>query len=192
MERNRCIAVHLVGVDLLIDPKPPLEGRWHGEAMTERCWGSCDFHKFSAQRTAVTPLSHGALRHDSSPQGEPFAARFHKPFANLRCGTDAQCAPLLIHYSRLPIHSQKRTDLFSQIGSFLCWRYLSSRAVARKVLSAKVSLTSVFGMGTGGPSPQSTPTASKQIPYPSPRSKAQGSVTPLLLLSNAKLVLHWI
>ena len=77
-------------------------------------------------------------------------------------------------------------------ADFLCWRYLSSRAVTRKVLSAKVSLTSVFGMGTGGPSPQSTPTASKQIPYPSPRSKAQGSVTPLLLLSNAKLVLHWV
>ena len=40
----------------------------------------------------------------------------------------------------------------------MCWRYLSSRAVARKVLSAQVSLTSVFGMGTGGPSLQSTPT----------------------------------
>ena len=192
MKRNRW----LQGVDLLIE-KPPLEGRWHGEAMTERCWGSCDFHKFSAQRTAVTPLSRAARA--SSPQGEPFAARFHKPSANRRCGTDAQMctyvtlgAPLLIHYSRLPIHSQKRTDLLSQIGSFLCWRYLSSRAVTRKVLSAKVSLTSVFGMGTGGPSPQSTPTASKQIPYPSPRSKAQGSVTPLLLLSNAKLVLHWV
>ncbi len=66
---------------------------------------------------------------------------------------------------------------------FSCWRYLSSRAVTRKVLSAKVSLTSVFGMGTGGPSPQSTPTSSRQIPYPSPRSKAQGSVIPLSLLS---------
>ena len=40
----------------------------------------------------------------------------------------------------------------------LCWRYLSSRAVARQVLSAQMSLTSVFGMGTGGPSLQSTPT----------------------------------
>ena len=40
----------------------------------------------------------------------------------------------------------------------LCWRYLSSRAVARQVLSAQTSLTSVFGMGTGGPSLQSTPT----------------------------------
>ena len=30
---------------------------------------------------------------------------------------------------------------------------LSSRSVSRQVLSALVSLTSVFGMGTGGPSP---------------------------------------
>ena len=40
----------------------------------------------------------------------------------------------------------------------LCWHYLSSRAVTRKVLSAQMSLTSVFGMGTGGPSSQSIPT----------------------------------
>ena len=43
-------------------------------------------------------------------------------------------------------------------GQGLCSRYLSSRAVARQVLSAHVSLTSVFGMGTGGPSQQSTRT----------------------------------
>ena len=36
---------------------------------------------------------------------------------------------------------------------FLCWRYLSSRAVSSQVLWAEASLTSVFGMGTGGPSP---------------------------------------
>ena len=41
---------------------------------------------------------------------------------------------------------------------YLCWHYLSSRAVARQVLSAHTSLTSVFGMGTGGPSQQSIPT----------------------------------
>ena len=40
----------------------------------------------------------------------------------------------------------------------LCWHYLSSRAVTRQVLSAHMSLTSVFGMGTGGPSSQSIPT----------------------------------
>ena len=39
-----------------------------------------------------------------------------------------------------------------------CWHYLSSRAVSSQVFSAKLSLTSVFGMGTGGPSVQSTPT----------------------------------
>ena len=42
----------------------------------------------------------------------------------------------------------------------LCRHYLSSRPVSRQVFSAQVSLTSVFGMGTGGPSPQSTPTVS--------------------------------
>ena len=35
----------------------------------------------------------------------------------------------------------------------LCWRHLSSRAVSSQVLWAEASLTSVFGMGTGGPSP---------------------------------------
>ena len=36
--------------------------------------------------------------------------------------------------------------------------YLFSRAVASQVFSARVSLTAVFGMGTGGPSPLTTPT----------------------------------
>ena len=36
---------------------------------------------------------------------------------------------------------------------------LSSRAVARRVLSAQQSLTSVFGMGTGGPFALKTPTS---------------------------------
>ena len=40
----------------------------------------------------------------------------------------------------------------------ICWHYLSSRAVARQVLSAQMCLTSVFGMGTGGPTSQSIPT----------------------------------
>ena len=36
--------------------------------------------------------------------------------------------------------------------------FLSSRAVTSQVLSTSTSLTSVFGMGTGGPSLSSTPT----------------------------------
>ena len=36
--------------------------------------------------------------------------------------------------------------------------FLLSRAVSSQVSSALMSLTSVFGMGTGGPSSSSTPT----------------------------------
>ena len=41
--------------------------------------------------------------------------------------------------------------------------YLSSRHVAMQVLSARQSLTSVFGMGTGGPSASITPTCSSAL-----------------------------
>ena len=41
--------------------------------------------------------------------------------------------------------------------------FLSSRAVASQVFSALLSLTSVFGMGTGGPSASSTPTINLYI-----------------------------
>ena len=44
----------------------------------------------------------------------------------------------------------KKSDDLTVVA--LCWRYLSFRAVSSQVLSAEVSLTTVFGMGTGGPS----------------------------------------
>ena len=43
---------------------------------------------------------------------------------------------------------------------------LSSRAVSREVLSPLQSLTSVFGMGTGGPSAFVTPTVFSRILNP--------------------------
>ena len=46
---------------------------------------------------------------------------------------------------------------------YLCWRYLFSRPVTRQLSSAQMSLTSVFGMGTGGPSSQSTPTRMDEL-----------------------------
>ena len=46
---------------------------------------------------------------------------------------------------------QKKSD--GHRPSLSCWRYLSFRAVSSQVLWAEASLTSVFGMGTGGPSP---------------------------------------
>ena len=52
-----------------------------------------------------------------------------------------------------------------RIRSDLCWHYLSSRQVTLQVLSAQMSLTSVFGMGTGGPSSQSIPTRMDGFPH---------------------------
>ena len=51
-----------------------------------------------------------------------------------------------------PVDGYRQKKPPTTVGGFLCWRYLSSRAVTRQVLSAYMSLTSVFGMGTGGPS----------------------------------------
>ncbi len=53
-------------------------------------------------------------------------------------------------------HKQKKNH---KNGSFLygCSNNLSSRAVSSKVFSALVSLTSVFGMRTGGTSPLTSP-----------------------------------
>ena len=55
---------------------------------------------------------------------------------------------------------------------------LFSRAVTSQVSSAPASLTSVFGMGTGGPSPQSTPTY-----FPSKRKVSKRNSNNFLLLT---------
>ena len=75
-----------------------------------------------------------------------------------------------ILFSGKPVQSRVLPSVFSGFRyyqkprirdpRFLCWHYLSSRQVTLQVLSARTSLTSVFGMGTGGPSPQSIPTSS--------------------------------
>ena len=60
-----------------------------------------------------------------------------------------------LHYLMIlqVIASYAKKKATSKDVAFRCWRYLSSRAVASQVLSAGTSLTAVFGMGTGGPSP---------------------------------------
>ena len=61
--------------------------------------------------------------------------------------------------NRWTVHrSRQKKKPHNRSCEVLCSRYLSSRAVTRQVLSAYMSLTSVFGMGTGGPSSQSIPT----------------------------------
>ena len=98
-------------------------------------------------------------------------------------------------YKNLPVAGFRRYDTVVEKSPlfrvYLCWRYLFSRPVTRQVSSAQVSLTSVFGMGTGGPSPQSTPTTSIQASYPSLRRKGQSSLIPLYLLSEQN-PLRWV
>ena len=84
-------------------------------------------------------------------QGRRLSAFFILHFSVFRIPSFPCPAPT----ANSPARRKKSSDL--SIGAS-CWRYLSSRAVTRKVLSAQMSLTSVFGMGTGVPSPQSTPT----------------------------------
>ena len=62
---------------------------------------------------------------------------------------DIICDPAVKKCPANTFRQEKSPDLSVEA---LCSRYLSSRAVARQVLSAYMSLTSVFGMGTGGPS----------------------------------------
>ena len=71
----------------------------------------------------------------------------------------------------------------------LCRHYLSFRAVASQVFSAQVSLTTVFGMGTGGPSLQSTPTRRRglHIIRFGLRPKLTHSVTSPLQIKTASL-----
>ena len=81
-----------------------------------------------------------------------------------------------------------RTETSSR---FLCWHYLFSRAVARKVFSAQTSLTSVFGMGTGGPSLQSIPTL-VDCSSPSFMSKACASNSlAIIALDSASVKYFW-
>ena len=75
-------------------------------------------------------------------------------YANIRRPISKSSPPII-----KPNRREKRTDDDSSV-LFYVGIYLFFRAVTSQVLSAQVSLTSVFGMGTGGPSPLSTPTMS--------------------------------
>ena len=144
-------------------------------------------------RRMIDPVRRAEVRQKSQPRPGGYIIRpyMHAPPFPV-VGACIFVLNIPLPYSLLPITSHKKTDLQKSKSVFLCWRYLSSRAVTRKVLSAKVSLTSVFGMGTGGPSPQSTPTSSRQIPYPSLRRKRQSSVIPLSLLSKSQTLRRFV
>ena len=67
--------------------------------------------------------------------------------------------------------------------------YLSSRAVASQVFSTLKSLTSVFGMGTGGTSSQSTPTLRD---IPSKLNNESKTKHILLGLSPRPISIRWL
>ena len=82
--------------------------------------------------------------------------------------------------------SRHRKSLRTFIRRLLCWQYLSSRQVTLQVLSAQMSLTSVFGMGTGGPSSQSLPTrldGFEAIVYVKSFSALNSFILPLLFVA---------
>ena len=73
-----------------------------------------------------------------------------------RCDSPVDCRRHSLSYEK---------TVSIRIRSHLCWHYLSSRQVTLQVLSPQMSLTSVFGMGTGGPSSQSIPTRMDGFPH---------------------------
>ena len=76
-------------------------------------------------------------------------------FFSLRCETTVCSAIILNCFSDTGNDERLDLNLTSRVGV-----YLSSRTVSSQVFSARQSLTSVFGMGTGGPSAYFTPTSS--------------------------------
>ena len=74
---------------------------------------------------------------------------------SIRCKTTACSAIILNCFADTGNDERLDLNLTSRVGV-----YLSSRTVSGQVFSARQSLTSVFGMGTGGPSAYFTPTSS--------------------------------
>lgn len=73
--------------------------------------------------------------------------------------TGSVSIPYLRHLSaKTPPRRNERPSAHRAEGLFGVGIYLLSRAASSQVSSTRVSLTAVFGMGTGVPSPSSTPT----------------------------------
>ena len=135
-------------------------GRFSSPLRNSECFG---FYHSTGYTPSVSP-SGCQLPQGGSQEG---TIPFNRVLAKiLRCGRFSS-----------PLRGLNRRKKAPPIGEtfVLCWHYLSSRQVTLQVLSAQMSLTAVFGMGTGGPSSQSIPTMSDEVlPHPllcqSPRS----------------------
>ena len=128
----------------------------------------------SAALHCRTPSPTGGSTHLPRRATRPQTAVYPRRRFRLPCSAEQsippvmQCAHMTFHRQQASSHPlachgmvpQASRTHFSGIAKprdfrrgVSCWRYLSSRAVSSQVLSAEASLTSVFGMGTGGPSP---------------------------------------
>ena len=65
---------------------------------------------------------------------------------------------------------------------------LSFQSVSRQVLSALVSLTSVFGMGTGGPSPLKTPTIFRNCTLKTKQRRGKARGLPAKYRSSPRVI----
>ena len=130
-----------------------------------------DTHKSASAKTTTQIIKNGAL--------SPAAQR--SKLTHTRRGRCDTRITLQIHLcpstnrviswrSTPGIETETAKDRSQMTAVFRVGIDLSSRSVSRQVLSALVSLTSVFGMGTGGPSPLKTPTMN-------PRGTPQGWYT---------------
>ena len=124
MERNRCIAVHLVGVDLLIDP-------CRAAAIGRRAdVGIRPYEKIGSVAVGahyICALAWWRFVEALQVSQLPTGGYVIRPY---RCGAVPQPRQILIHYYFFP-HKKNRLAFASRL--FLCWRYLSSRV--GKVLS---------------------------------------------------------
>ena len=130
-------------------------GARDGTSRTPRCW-----HLLSCCK----PKSKHALRREggrsmSAPTAKTTVSSKYYPFHKTGRACTARCGHRALHQFQAKAQNTKKKP--HPFGWSLCWRYLFSQPVARQLSSAQMSLTSVFGMGTGGPSSQSTPTRTK-------------------------------
>ena len=83
---------------------------------------------------------------------------FSSSLFHLQCSHHFQSIPAFLFSPKTVSRQNKNASEFLLKHFVQVGDYLFSRAVSSELSSAQVSLTSVFGMGTGGTSPSSTPT----------------------------------
>ena len=110
MEKNRCIAVHLVGVDLLIDPSPWRPGCLRADV------GIRPYEKIGSVAVGahyICALAWWRFVEALQVSQLPTGGYVIRPY---RCGAVPQPRQILIHYYFFP---HKKTDLRLQVGFFV-------------------------------------------------------------------------